>query len=61
MSNKKFTPLPRLIFPTVFIAQLSYNEKLEILATKLSEAYNKINELEDRVEALENIVNNNNL
>lgn len=51
--SKKFIPSARLIFPTVFIEQLSYNEKLELLCKKLSEAYEKINELEDRVEALE--------
>lgn len=44
----------RLIFPTIFIEELSYSEKVDVLAKKLSEAYDKINELEDRVEALEN-------
>jgi hypothetical protein len=51
--SKKFIPSARLIFPTVFVEQLSYNEKLELLCKKLAEAYEKINELEDRVEALE--------
>lgn len=51
--SKKFTPLARLIFPTIFIEQLSYQEKLDVLCDKLKDAYEKINELEDRVEALE--------
>lgn len=51
--SKKFTPIARLIFPTIFIEQLSYQEKLDVLCDKLKDAYDKINELEDRVEALE--------
>ena len=51
--SKKFIPMARLIFPTVFIDQLSYQEKLDVLCEKLKEAYDKINELEERVEALE--------